>query len=74
MYWWLDQAVWQALCWFAVWRIGVAFVWGCLAVLVLAFPFGTASRRLYHSYWCWRHPLRCKKGGHAELAPEANRC
>lgn len=70
--WWIDQAAWQAFCWAAVWRTAVAFGWGFLMIVVLSIPFGEASKRLYHTYWMWRHPLRCEKGGHAEPLPEVN--
>lgn len=38
---------------------------------VLNVPWDIADRRLYRSYWMWRHPLRCQHGGHAKSVEDS---
>lgn len=49
---------------------GIPLLVGIVLIFTLAAAWNTARDRLYHSYWKWRHPLRCETGGHASPAPE----
>jgi hypothetical protein len=70
-FWWLQQILFQIVCWIVVWRINPPFVIGMPLVFVVGLAFVTALRRGYHTYWRWRHPIRCQGGGHLKPMPQA---
>lgn len=55
------------------WNTHIPFLPGLALFMTLAIAWNTARNRLYHSYWMWRHPLRCEKGGHVAPQPEGSR-
>lgn len=60
---------WLTGSWLIVWRLNVPFLIGGALVLALVHPWRLAVERLTHTYWTWKHPIRCQGGGHIQPVP-----
>lgn len=70
--WWLvgEWSLWIAFVTLTQLGQGLPTGYMILLAIVVSIAWVTARDRLYHSYWTWRHPVRCESGGHAQPEPE----
>lgn len=65
----IECLAWNLTADILVWRSHPSPIVGIGLLLLIVFPFVIAAKRIYHTYWLWRHPLRCGEGGHFKPAP-----
>lgn len=66
----LERSIYALAIWLTILRLPLPLGITLVFVVIFVFAWGSAVDRLTHSYWTWRHPLRCDGGGHTKAIPQ----